>query len=85
VHSLVYSFFMLFHNILSSERDLFNHHIRLQKARVLVNPFFFLESYLEKMNKKKKEIPITLANKDFFLFLAGQTNGGHCISEKKNE
>jgi len=35
------------------------------------------------MNKKKKEIPITLANKDFFLFLAGQTNGGHCISEKK--
>jgi len=51
---------------------------------VLVNPFFFLESYLEKMNKKKKEIPITLANKDF-LFLAGQTNGGHCISEKKNE
>jgi len=52
---------------------------------VLVNPFFFLESYLEKMNKKKKEIPITLANKDFFLFLAGQTNGGHCISEKKNE
>lgn len=35
------------------------------------------------MNKKKKEMPITLANKDVFLFLAGQTNGGHCISEKK--
>lgn len=37
------------------------------------------------MNKKKKEMPITLANKDVFLFLVGQTNGGHCISEKKNE